>query len=388
VHSRVFVRAAAAYTCCGLGCEAFWNHFGPQHLDVRKAPARFPLDENLTSTRSKGTHSLVERLLTAVEHDLGRLLRDLGIEEREQTGVALGSAYGHLSSYFGYYEKATRGGYQSVNPRHFPLTLPNFCTSELSATYSLWGCSTSISSGVGAGLEAVGYAASAIRRGEERNMIAGGLDELTEYNLEVLERMGLRSLSGCMLPFAPERDGTLPGEAVALVFLGSVPAAARTSGHMAVAEICSFASGRSVRWDSYGASDRAKEIVLDTLAFAGSEPTTIDVVFPSASGSIPGDEVELELLQKVFGSHLSSVLICPTKSVTGECFAASGPLQVLGAARCCILQRTQEVKSQQQAWSGRTLNIIHELQPASNALVYSAGYDGSFTAMLLRRAIV
>ena len=388
MYTRVFIRAAAAYTCCGLGCEAFWNHFGPQYLDVRTTPGHLPSDENLTPTRSKRTNSLVERLLAAVAHDLGGLLRTSGIGEREQTGVALGSAYGHLSSYFAYYEKATRAGYQSVNPRDFPLTLPNFCSSELSATYSLWGCSTSISSGVGAGLEAVGYAASSIRRGEARNMIAGGLDELTEYNQEVLERIGLRSLTGRALPFAPQRDGTLPGEAVALVLLGSGLAAARTSGHMALAEICSFASGSNVRWDSCGASDRAKEIVLDTLAVAGCEPATIDIVFPSASGSIAGDEFELELLQKVFGSRLSSVLICPTKGVTGECFAASGPLQVLGAVRCCILQRTQKVKSQQQAWSGRTLNIIHDLRPASNVLVYSAGYDGSFAAMLLRRAMV
>jgi 3-oxoacyl-(acyl-carrier-protein) synthase len=382
--SRVVISAAAAYTCCGLGCEAFWSYFSRQWLDEHNSSRRLPPVENFTCKKIRTTHPLAVRILTAIEHDLGRFFEELGAEDREQTGVALGSAYAHLSSYFDYYEKATRGGYQVVNPRHFPFTLPNFCASEVSATYSLWGSSTSIFSGLSSGLEAIGYAASAIRRGEERTVLAGGFDEFTEYNQEVFERTGLRSLSGRALPFAPERDGTLPGEGVALLLVESAEVA-RNGGRRALAEIGGFASGNSIHWDSYGASDKAKKIVLEALSQGDCEPATIDAVFPSANGSIRGDEFEQDLLQRIFRSHLSSVLICPIKRVTGECFAASGPLQALAAIRCCMLGTNTYAKIQCLSRSGTTLNVVQQLQPVSNALVYSAGYDGTFAAMVFRR---
>src|SRR5439155_26544789 len=100
-----------------------------------------------------------------------------GGQEGAGSGGILDGAYGHLSTYLAYFEAGTDRGYQLVNPRHFPTTLPNRSTVSVSDAYSLWGASTQVATDLSAELEAIAYAAAAIRSGEEQAMIAGGYDE-------------------------------------------------------------------------------------------------------------------------------------------------------------------------------------------------------------------
>src|SRR5437879_181690 len=185
---RVVVTGAAAYTVCGLGKEAFWSRLrggigANDDLHGGVSP-RTPPPETLLGPRHriKTDHPLAMRLLAAIKHDLGQFLEELTAEEREHVGVALGSAYAHLGSYFAYYQTGTERGYQLVNPRHFPSTLPNFFAVEVNDAYSLWGSSTTVGSGLAAGLEAIGYAAASIKQGQETAMLAGGMAERNDIN--------------------------------------------------------------------------------------------------------------------------------------------------------------------------------------------------------------
>src|SRR2546422_8515853 len=218
---RVVVTGAAAYTVCGLGKEAFWSRLrggigANDDLQGEVSP-RTPPPETLLGHRRriKTDHPLAMRLLAAIKHDLGQFLEEFTAEEREHVGVALGSAYAHLGSYFAYYQTGTERGYQFVNPRHFPSTLPNFFAVEVNDAYSLWGSSTTVGSGLAAGLEAIGYAVASIKQGQETAMLAGGLDEVNDFNQHLLEATRLRSASGLVRPLATDRGGTVPGEAAA-----------------------------------------------------------------------------------------------------------------------------------------------------------------------------
>lgn len=388
--SRVVVTGAAAYTCCGLGCEAFWSRLragiGVGGEAPGEAARRFtPLDTTACDNRKiKSDHRLAARVLAAIDHDLGGFLAGLTAEDKEHMGVALGSAYGHLSSYFAYYQTGTEEGYQFVNPRDFPSTLPNFCTVEVNHAYSLWGSSTTVGTGLTAGLEVIGYAAAAIRRGEERLMLAGGLDELTDYNENVLRATGLHSPSSCILPFAANRDGTIPGEGVAVLLLQSAEAA-QASGRDPLAEVCGTASASGVRWDAPGARAKAGRVIHQALAAAGLEASDVGAVFPSANGSVEGDEFEAALLRELFGKQLPSILVCPIKTVTGECFAASGPLQCLAAVYAVALAPDGPGGATGLLNNGTDLWLAEQISRQSTALVYSAGYDGTFAALVVRR---
>lgn len=387
-HSCIVVTGAAAYTCWGVGCEVFWSRlragFGGNSEASAQASRCFgPLDLS-AYPKIRTNYALAARLLAAIEEDLGEFLSGLATDERENVGVALGSAYGHLNAYFNYYQIGTEQGYQLVNPRQFPETAPNFCTAEINNTYSLWGSSTAIGSGLGAGLEAIGYAATAIARGDERMMLAGGADELNEYNQKALERVGCRSPSGSVRPFASDRDGTVPGEAAAVLLLQSLEGA-QAAGRKPLAEVCGCTSVRGVHWDAPEARARAAKAIQGALELAGVPAAEIDTIFPSANGSVPGDEFEQVLLRDVFGERLASILICPVKGITGECFAASGPLQCLAAVYAVSQAPEGPGSAVRLAGNGSGLLLGQQIGRRSKALVYSIGYDGTLTALVVRR---
>jgi len=387
-RSRVVVTGAAAFSCCGFGAEAFWRllqagttvkgnvgggalrRFNPPEI----APGNDP--------KVKSDHPLAARLLAAIEHDLGQFLKGLKPEEKECAGVALGTAYAHLVSYLSYYQTGTEQGYQFVNPRHFPSTLPNFCTCEVNNAYSLWGSSTTVVSGLTAGLEAIGYAAAAIERGEETAILAGGLDEINDYNQKALEVAGLRSPSGFIRPFAADRDGAVPGEGLAVLLLQAEKGARRT-GQRPLAEICGFASAHGIHWNDPSAPFRAAKTVRQALTAAGLDSNDVDAVFPSANGSVEGDEFEFALLREVFDKELPSILLCPIKTATGECFAAAGALQSLGAVYAVGLAPEGPSSAISVSFNGTELRLAERINRRSTALVYSSGYDGTFSALVV-----
>jgi 3-oxoacyl-(acyl-carrier-protein) synthase len=353
--SRVFITGAASYTCNGIGREALWSALrtSRSHLDgTGYRFAAFP-DWN---TRLRSTHRLAAHILAAIDKDLVELLTEGG--SRKQTcGVALGSAYGHLHPYFEYYRAGTRQGYQAVNPRLFPSTLPNACAVEINNAYALFGCSTAIGSGLSAGLDAVGYAGNAVANGKEATMLAGGADEINEFNLPIAERTCGLSSSNHIRPFAPDRDGTTAGEAVAIV---AIQPQAALDGRSPFAEICGFATTHFEGWNSPGASDKAAAAIGTVLRSAAIQVADVNVVFPSANGSLEGDEFELKLLERIFGARLAQIHIVSVKAAVGECFAASGPVQLVAF-------------------------LAPEYADSGFALVYSAGYDGTFAAVMIRR---
>jgi 3-oxoacyl-[acyl-carrier-protein] synthase II len=354
----VYVTGAAAATCCGLGAQAFWDHLAPSRNAANPAPApaarRFaattlPLE---TRRRLPEDDRLTAYLLAALDYDLGGFLSGLSDYERERVGVALGSAYGHLSKYLAYFEIGTEQGYQLVNPRQFPSTLPNWSTVSVCDAYSLWGSSTPVASGLTAGLEAIEYAAGAIRNGEEQAMIAGGYDEINPYNTRVLEPVTTVS----------------PGEGVGVLLLQSSEAAA-ASERRPLAAYGATVIRRGVWWDGPDAAARAGEAIRTAVAASGLDLTEIAAVFPSANGSLVEEELETQFLRDVFGSRFSAVDIVPIKPVTGECFSASGPLQCIAAVEYLA-------------------NVAHtttrDHTPA--ALVSGMGYDGTFAATVFSRS--
>jgi len=393
VDPRVVVTGAAADSCCGLGSEVFWERLSngtSVNAEERSGTLRRFTPSGVVSCRKRkirADHPFAARLTDAIQHDLGQFLEGLETEEKERVGVALGSAYGHLRSYFAYYQTGTEKGYRFVNPRHFPFTAPNYCTVEVNDVYSLWGSSTTIGSGLSAGLEAIGYATAAIRRGQESAMLAGGMDELNDYNQHRLQAAGLCSSSGVVRPFAPNRDGTVAGEGIGVLLLQSEEEA-RRSGRQPLAEICGYAGGCGVHWTDGNACRKAVRVIRQALTAAGLECSDVDVIFPSANGTITGDAFELALLCELFGKDLPSILVCPVKALVGECFAASGVLQCLGAVYA--VGRAPEGLSSyvSSPCDGTELRIAERIHRRSTALVYSAGYDGTFSALVVRRLAV
>ena len=359
----VFVTGAAAATCCGLGAQALWDQLarGPDSAGPRAAPAVRRFAPSTLPTAGQRPLPDADRLtayiLAAVDHDLGAFLTGLSDQERECIGVTLGSAYGHLSKYLAYFEAGTDRGYQLVNPRHFPTTLPNWSTVSVSDAYSLWGSSTPVATGLSAGLEAIAYAAAAIRSGEEQAMIAGGYDEINLCNASVLATITTTS---------PAATYPVAGEGVGILLLQSADAVA-ASGRRPLAAYGATVTRRGLWWDAPDARARAAQAVRDAVSEGGVLLTDIVAVFPSTNGDARRDDFEAQVLREVLCDRLRTIDIVPIKAVTGECFGAAGPLQCVAAVHyLACAAHTPEVSD------------------TAAALVCSSGYDGTFAATVFR----
>ncbi len=390
-ESPVFVTGVAAYTCLGLGHRALWDHLGARGPNGKGRPqqkARWFAAPQKGGDDQRSVWSeqrLSSYLLSAIDNDLGDFLRALSPEERERCGVALGTAYGHLGSYFSFFQTGTEQGYQLVNPRHFPFTLPNCCAVSISDAYCLWGSSTTVSSGLASGLEALALAADAIRRGDEEVMLAGAADEINDFNVHVLDAVVSRSPTGAIRPLAEDRDGTVPGEGVGVVLLQSAGSA--TAHKMKpLAEVCGTAVSR-LR-GGLDEPEQVASVIGQALSDSGLELSEVEAVFPSANGSREGDELERRALRHAFGARLSQVALYPVKEATGECFAASAMLQYLAAVYCVGTAESfagAGVDVDEDEDVGEGGRSERGIDGYSNALVFSCGYDGTIAATVLRR---
>ena len=69
----------------------------------------------------------------------------------------------------------------------------------------------------------------------------------------------------------------------------------------------------------------------EAIAAAGLSPTQVDVVWASANGSRALDTLEAAALGDVLGPRAAEIPVAAPKGALGECFGASGALQIAGA---------------------------------------------------------
>lgn len=370
-HSPVVIAGTAAMTHCGLGVQAFWREVvrrpepTPRNDGTmrRFVPAKPP--EN-SRREIHSDHRLTAYLLSAIEYDLGNSLTALSDEERERMGVALGTAYGHLDAYLTYFDSGTEQGYRSVNPRHFPHTLANCGTVSVSDAYSIWGSSTTIATGLAAGFEAIAYAVGAIRRGDEDMMLAGAFDEVNAGNTPpYADRHRVSARQATDFPQGMS-NRTCPGDGVGVLLLQraeSAPAAERR----AEVELCATKIAHGLNWRAPDAAGKATDVITETLRDGQLCVSDITVVFPSGCTGETTGNIDDRLMQHLFGNE-PCVDIVSLKPIIGDCFAAFGPLQCIAATRYLSSSGENQM-----------------MKPGNVALVYNAGYDGTFATALLRK---
>ena len=395
VNERVVITGMAASTCCGLGVDKLFKKFG-KGVHPR-------LSRNVTGTNNKHSKEFTEirhdiskllrttrtenrltcHLLAAIDHDLGGHLSKLDEQQRSRTGLVIGNTSGNYTPYQCFYETATQNGCDSVNPVHFPATLLNYSTVQANNAFSLRGSSTTVSSGFSAGLDAIGYGAMRLRLGKEDRVLAGGVEEVNDHNLGFLKDEQALSSHGVIRPFGTQRGGTIPAEAVSVLLLEPLPAA-RNGNRRILGEILGYGTVKgNPRKGTECQLRRMVETTLQVLKAADLDRGEVEAIFPSANGTIKGDDLERKFLEDVFGSYLNSVPLYPIKTIVGECFTASGPLQTLAGIYGISQAGQTERKPPEKVEETKDVLLPDKITPCQKALVYSLGLDFSFSVLVL-----
>jgi len=216
-----------------------------------------------------------------------------------------------------------------VNPFFLLESLQNNLFSFLSAYLEFMGPNTSLASLSPCGGQTIELGYRTIRQDKADIAVAVGygswINEMALYELDTLSlisrcREGERSFR----PFDRHRDGFIPGEGGAALFLEAYGPAKRRGANIlgiikGVANYNEFVPGKGFSVPKK-VSKRGMELAL---ADAGCTVGDLCFITPHASGTRRGDRSELASVADIFEAGKAAVPLCAIKPYTGHLGAAS-----------------------------------------------------------------
>ena len=259
-----------------------------------------------------------------------------GTEDRERTGVLIGSGIGGLSSIADTSITLKDKGPRRVSPFFVPGALINLISGQVSIRYGFKGPNHSVVTACSTGAHAIGDAARLIQWGDADVMIAGGAES------PVCE-IGIAGFNACKAlstkrgdapqtasrPWDSDSDGFVMGEGAGVVVLEDYEHA-RARGATIYAEIL----GYGLSGDAYHITapppdhEGAERAMRAALKRAGLDPSAIDYVNAHGTSTM-ADTIELGAVERLMGDHAARLIMSSTKSMTGHLLGAAGAIEAI-----------------------------------------------------------
>lgn len=248
---------------------------------------------------------------------------DHGAPLPNDSGVALGTAFGTVQTSVEYMSEYVEKGASLAPPQLFAESVANAPGSHIAIEHDLRGFNITVTQRESSALAAAMYASSQIVKGSVPAALFGGVDEVSEMIFSVIARLG--ALSDDPRPFDASRNGYALGEGSAVFITEREPS--RTP----YAYLSGFGIGRdtTATTSDWGTDDeKIAEVMRAAIDDAEISPSAIDAIYASANGSRRADAVEANAIARLFGDTAPRVVA--TKQIFGE-YAAAGGLQLAAA---------------------------------------------------------
>lgn len=265
---------------------------------------------------------------------LGMAAAKLAIEDSggalpEQTGVAVGTAFGPVQTSVEYMQEYVEKGASLAPPQLFAESVANAPGSHIAIEWGLRGFNITITQRESSALAATMMASTQLIKETVRAALIGGVDEANEMLFSVLDRVGALAhaddaLEEAARPFDRRRNGLAVGEGAAMFVAGA--GSRKPYGWLSGFGIARDTTASISDWGS----DPAAVVTAMKAALHDAELPleAIDAVYASANGSRRGDTLEQAALESLFGASMPPVVA--TKGIFGE-YAAGGALQLAAA---------------------------------------------------------
>ncbi|HEX2687196.1 MAG TPA: beta-ketoacyl synthase N-terminal-like domain-containing protein [Kofleriaceae bacterium] len=207
---------------------------------------------------------------------------------------------------------------------------PDYLATRVSYKAGLTGPSFTVQTGCSSSLVAVHLACQSLLSGECDLALAGGVTARAPQRRGYLHEAGSAlSSDGHCRPFDARADGTVPGEAVAVVALKRVADAIRDGNHIHAVVAGSAINNDGHRKVGYTAPSVEGQCnaISEALEVAGVSPRDVGYVEAHGTATRIGDPLEVAALSKAFRARTSDRQYCALgaiKSNIGHVDAAAG----------------------------------------------------------------
>ena len=255
----------------------------------------------------------------------------------QRIGVIIGSGVGGIGAILDADRVVRESGPRRVSPFAVPMMLADTAPGQIAIQYGFQGPNFAVVSACASGSNAIGEAASVIRRGAADAMIAGGADAaLVRTTIGAFANMGALSThwndepQRASRPFDAKRDGFVAGEGAGVLVLEWWESAQKR-GAPILAELLGYgASADAFHITAPLEGGRgAVQSMQAALADAGLEPGAIDYLNAHGTSTPLNDKGETAAAKKVFGDYAYRLPISSTKSMSGHLLGGAGALEAI-----------------------------------------------------------
>jgi len=267
-------------------------------------------------------------------------------EDKERTGVMIGSGIGGLGTIAETAIELHEKGPRRVSPFFIPSALINLISGQVSIRYGFKGPNHAVVTACATGAHAIGDACRLIKYGDADVMIAGGA-EASVVPVGIAGFIACRAMSTgfndeptkASRPYDKDRDGFVMGEGAGMLVLEELEHA-KARGAKIYAEVI----GYGLAGDAYHITAPAEDgdggfrAMKAALKDAGISMADVDYINAHGTSTPLGDEIELGAVERLLGDAADKATMSSTKSATGHLLGAAGAIE---AAFACLAIRDQ-----------------------------------------------
>lgn len=290
------------------------------------------------------------------------------------------------------FQKLNQSALDKVNPFFLLEALNNNLFSFLSAYFEFMGPNTSLASLSPCGGHALELACRSIRNNKADIALAVGYGNwITEVPLYEIGNLGILSEGArgirSFRPFDSHRDGFMPGEGGAALFLESADRARQRGAHIigkirGLANCTEFSQGKGFSVPEK-VSRRSIELAIKD---AGCSISDIAFISPHGSGTKKGDRSELRSVMEVLQPENQGIPLCGLKPYTGHMGAASDIAEIIFGIKGIkdrIVPATLNFEGAEKEFSGLRISNSHQPCSKNHFLSVSYGIGGQSSAVVV-----
>ena len=315
--------------------------------------------------------------------------------EKQRTGVILGSGIGGLETIAKTSELLNSKGPRKVSPFFIPSALINLLSGQVSIRYGFKGPNHSVVTACSTGAHAIGDAARIIRYGDADVMVAGGA-EAACCRIGMAGFAAARALStnfnndpvSSSRPWDQDRDGFVMGEGSGVIVLEEKEHAI-ARGAKIYAEIKGYGLSGDAHHITAPAEngDGGFRAMQTALKDANINSSDIDYINAHGTSTPLGDVIELKAIDRLLKHKIENTSVSSTKSATGHLLGAAGAIEaiysILSIKNQIVPPTNNLITPDKEALGFDLVPIKSKKRNVKNVLSNSFGFGGTNASLVI-----